>query len=124
MNLISNDTDADLGDTLSIDTIQSSPAHGSLVITSSTTVEYTPDANYCGTDSFTYQAVDTFGSLTSNTATGNITVTCTNDAPVANNDLMTATGTEDSSLIIYVTSNDTDLDNAITSITGLTQVST
>ncbi len=33
----------------------------------------------------------------------------------------TATGTEDTSFTIFVTSNDTDVDNAITSITGLTQ---
>ena len=33
----------------------------------------------------------------------------------------TATGTEDTNLTIFVTANDTDVDNAITSITGLTQ---
>lgn len=45
-----------------------------------------------------------------------------NDAPVAIAD--TATGTEDTNLIILVTANDTDVDNTITSITGLTQPST
>ncbi len=49
---------------------------------------------------------------------------CVNDAPVANNDIRTATGTEDTLLTIFVTSNDTDVDNAIASITGLTQPST
>ncbi|HBO44873.1 MAG TPA: calcium-binding protein, partial [Planctomycetaceae bacterium] len=39
-----------------------------------------PNANYHGTDSFTYRATD--GSLTSNTATVTITVNPVNDAPV------------------------------------------
>ena len=40
---------------------------------------YTPDANYNGTDSFTYKAND--GSLDSNTATVSADVTAVNDAP-------------------------------------------
>lgn len=43
---------------------------------------------------------------------------------MALNDLQTATGTEDTNLTIFVTANDTDVDNTITSITGLTQPST
>ncbi len=72
---------------------------------------------------FTYRAEDTFWPLTSNIATGTITVSCVNDLPVANNDA-TATGTEDVPFLIDVTANDTDVDNSIVSITGLTQPNT
>jgi hypothetical protein len=89
-------------------------------------VDYTPDADFCGTDSFTYRAKDSFGPLASNTATGTITVTCVNDAPVANSDIQTSTGTEDTSLIISILANDTDVDNTNNqlTITGLTQIAT
>lgn len=46
-----------------------------------------------------------------------------NDAPTANNDIQTATGTEDTTLLISVLSNDTDTDHLLSelTITGLTQ---
>jgi hypothetical protein len=44
---------------------------------------YTPDANYFGTDSFTYQYSNADGTELSNTATVSLTVTAVNDAPVA-----------------------------------------
>ena len=84
-----------------------------------------PDADYCGTDVFTYQVTDTFGPALSNIATGTITINCTNDDPVAFDDL-TQTGTEDTPFLIAVLSNDTDTDNSgsTLSITGLTQPAT
>ena len=45
---------------------------------------YTPNADFNGTDSFTYTASD--GTAASNVATVTITVTGVNDAPVAVND--------------------------------------
>jgi VCBS repeat-containing protein len=123
-SILSNDTDSDIGDTLSISGIIATTSNGTLTTSGTTQVVYTPDANFCGTDTFTYRARDSFWPTASNTATGTITVTCVNDAPVANNDIRTATGTEDTLLTIFVTANDTDIDNAITSITGLTQPST
>jgi large repetitive protein len=59
-------------------------AHGTLVLNMDGTFTYTPDANYFGPDSFTYQAHD--GLANSNVATVNITVNPINDAPIANND--------------------------------------
>ena len=44
---------------------------------------YTPDANFFGTDSFTYQYSNAAGTELSNTATVTLTVTPVNDAPVA-----------------------------------------
>ena len=48
---------------------------------------YTPNADFNGTDSFTYTASD--GTAASNVATVTMTVTGVNDAPVAVNDAAT-----------------------------------
>jgi large repetitive protein len=60
INLIANDTDPDGGDTITISGILTTPINGTLSISGTTNVLYTPNANFCGTDVFTYQAVDTF----------------------------------------------------------------
>ncbi len=52
--------------------IVSNPSNGSLGSVSGTSVTYTPDTNWNGTDTFTYRAND--GSLNSNTATVTVTV--------------------------------------------------
>ena len=59
--------------------IVSSPAHGILSGTAPN-MTYTPDADYHGTDSFTFRVND--GTSNSNTATVSITITAVNDAPV------------------------------------------
>ncbi len=64
-----NATDAD-GDSLSVSIVQQ-PAHGTLVGTG-LTVQYTPNRNYTGNDSFRYRAND--GTVNSNTATVSIKV--------------------------------------------------
>jgi VCBS repeat-containing protein len=56
------------------------PAHGSVSVNADGTFVYTPQANYFGTDSFSYRLND--GPLESNLATVNVTVTAVNDAPV------------------------------------------
>ncbi len=63
-------------------TVLSSPAHGALSGTPPN-LTYTPAANYNGPDSFQFIAND--GTDDSATATGNLTVTAQNDAPVAQN---------------------------------------
>ena len=75
--LLLNDTDAD-GDTLTVMEV-TPPTHGHLVLVSSGSFSYTPNANFNGVDSFTYKAND--GSLDSNVATVTITVNAVNDAP-------------------------------------------
>jgi hypothetical protein len=70
---------------------------------------YTPDANFNGTDSFTYLANDE--TLASNVAAVTLTVTPINDAPVAANDSYTTT--EDTALTVVapgILANDTDVD--------------
>jgi VCBS repeat-containing protein len=96
-------TDVD-GDPLTY-TVVSGPAHGVLSGTAPN-LTYTPDANYTGADSFTYQAND--GSLDSNTATVTITVNPVNDAPVAQD--LSATTDEDTPLGITLTATDIDGD--------------
>jgi ELWxxDGT repeat protein len=71
-------TDAD-GDSLSY-TVVTDPAHGTLSGTAPN-LTYTPNANYHGSDSFTFKVND--GTADSAVATVSITVTAVNDAPVA-----------------------------------------
>jgi DNA/RNA endonuclease G (NUC1) len=76
-------------------------------------VTYTPAANYNGPASFDYTVCDngtTNGAANSQCATGtvNVTVSTTNDNPVAVND--TASTDEDTAVTINVTANDNDLD--------------
>ena len=78
--IIKNDTDAD-GDILTA-SIVTGPSNGSLTLRSDGSFTYTPNADYIGTDSFTYKVND--GLLDSNTET--VTIDVINNAPVANND--------------------------------------
>ncbi|WP_206818015.1 FG-GAP-like repeat-containing protein, partial [Chroococcus sp. FPU101] len=84
INILSNDTDANNNISNSTVVIVTAPTNGSYTINSITgAVTYTPNANYNGTDSFTYRVSDTTSNV-SNLATVNITVNAVNDAPVAN----------------------------------------
>lgn len=78
INVLANDTDAN-GDLLTIIAVTQG-AHGS-VVNNTTSVSYTPAANYFGSDSFTYTVDD--GNGGTDTATVTVTVTNVNDAPVA-----------------------------------------
>jgi hypothetical protein len=71
-------TDVD-GDPLSF-TVATQPAHGALTGTAPN-LTYTPEANYTGSDSFTFTAAD--GQFTSEPATVSLTMTPVNDAPNA-----------------------------------------
>ncbi|MEC4982763.1 MAG: tandem-95 repeat protein, partial [Oscillatoria sp. PMC 1076.18] len=87
-------------------------------------ITYTPNANFTGTDSFTYTVDDNEGE-TSNPATVKVTVNAdvANVAPVATND--TATTNEGEAVTINILNNDTDSDGTldVTSITLVTQPS-
>ncbi len=77
--VLANDSDVD-GNPLTA-VLVSGPTNGSLTLNADGSFSYTPNANYNGTDSFTYRAND--GSVNSNVATVTITVNAVNDAPVA-----------------------------------------
>jgi VCBS repeat-containing protein len=59
-------------------------AHGTLVLNANGTFSYTPDTNFNGTDSFTYEVSD--GVSGTDTAVVTITVNAVNDDPIAGDD--------------------------------------
>ena len=76
--MLGNDSDAESDPLTAIKV--SDPLHGSLILNSDGSFIYHPDADYNGSDSFTYKAND--GTSNSNTATVEITINPVNDAPV------------------------------------------
>lgn len=117
-------TDVDSAN-LTYSVVSSANAHGTVLITDASTGDYTytSDLNYNGPASFTFKAND--GSLDSNVATVNITVSAVNDAPVASPDtylveedtLLNANITTPGDPRATVRVNDSDVDNALTSLT-------
>lgn len=83
-----------------------SAVHGTVVIGTDNTLTYTPDADYNGTDTLTYDVSDGQGGLT--TATITVTVTPRNDAPVAVSDTLVLG--EDQTRQVQVLGNDSDID--------------
>ena len=67
INILANDT----GTALTV-TQATNPSNGNAVINSNNTITYTPNANFAGSDSFTYRITDSFGQTA--TATVRITV--------------------------------------------------
>lgn len=108
-NVLGNDTDADAGDTLTA-VLDVDVINGALTLNTDGTFDYLPDANFNGSDSFTYHAND--GAADSNIATVNITVTPVNDAPAAVDDAYAIDSGAD--LIVAavdgVLANDSDID--------------
>ncbi len=114
------------GDALSISGF-TNPTNGTLTFNDNDTLRdasddyfiYTPNANYKGTDSFTYTVSDGNGG----TVTGNFNVEVkpVNDAPVAVNDIVTAAkNTVVSIQANTLLANDTDIDSTSLSITDVT----
>jgi len=80
--VLDNDTDPE-NDSLTA-VLDSGPTNGVLVLNSDGSFEYTPDADFTGTDSFLYHAND--GAEDGNPATVTINVIPVNDLPQAVND--------------------------------------
>ena len=113
-----NDSDADGNLDPSTATVIDAPMYGTLVNNGDGTFTYTPNPDYNGSDSFSYQVCDVYGLC--DTALVNITVTSVNDAPVATDD--TASTLEDTSLVINIVDlllNDLDADGDSLTITGI-----
>ncbi|WP_018691178.1 Ig-like domain-containing protein [Algicola sagamiensis] len=86
-NILANDSDPN-GDTITVNTTPiTGPANGTISLNANGTFTYTPNQNFFGTDTFTYQITDAVGQA--DTATATITVTDVNFAPVANPDTFT-----------------------------------
>ncbi|MHB8107850.1 MAG: tandem-95 repeat protein, partial [Candidatus Cryosericum sp.] len=77
--VLANDSDVD-GQTLTaaID-FNNYPKHGTAVLGSDGSLTYTPDRDYCGSDSFKYRASD--GILQTSLTTVNLQISAVNDAP-------------------------------------------
>ena len=106
IDVMANDTDID-GGPKSIDSV-TQPAGGSVTITNGgADVTYQPNVNFCNdgspTDDFTYTLTPG-----SSTATVAMTVTCINDAPIADN--ASATTNEDIAVTIALSGSDVDGD--------------
>lgn len=112
--VLDNDTDAN-GDALTVSGVTQGSS-GTVTFTASG-VTYTPNADFTGTDTFTYTATD---GRSAGTATVTFTVTPVDDAPVAVGDSVTVA--EDSgTTVIDVLANDIDVDGGPTTITAVTQ---
>lgn len=96
IDFISNDTDPDFAtgaDSISFHDFVTLPAHGTVTVTTSGSATpnrsneiftYTPTADYCGTDTFTYRVHDAISTISS-TAFVSITLSCSSDAPIVPN---------------------------------------
>jgi VCBS repeat-containing protein len=107
--LLANDSDVDAGALITIDSIGLQPTHGSVTLNTDGTLTYSAEANYHGTDSFTYAVRDEFGALSS--AVVNVNVLAANVNPVAHDDTLVAK--EDIPLVITLATllaNDHDAD--------------
>ena len=110
IDVFANDTDAD-GVTSPVETVTNG-ANGTVAINDDGTVTYTPNADFNGTDTFTYTNED------GNTETVTVTVD-----PVADDTILVAdaaTTNEDTPIVIDVISNDTDADGVTSPVETVT----
>ncbi|MBO9475520.1 tandem-95 repeat protein [Shimia sp. R10_1] len=104
IDVLGNDTDVE-GGALFVSAI-TDPAHGTVTIDGAGLLRYTPDADFNGSDAFTYTVSDGDGGVDMGTVL--VTVAPVNDAPVAQDDLVTTS--EDVAVTFEVTGNDSDAD--------------
>lgn len=115
INVTTNDTDAD--DTVAVTSVKivDQPAHGTATVNATTgQITYTPNADFNGTDTFTYTIKDAAGAESA-PATVTVTVNPINDPPRTVNDLaLTTSGSPTGTPVdIDVLANDTDVDGTI-----------
>jgi outer membrane protein OmpA-like peptidoglycan-associated protein len=113
--VLSNDSDPDAGDTLSLASV-GAPVRGQARIEGSQLI-YVAPIGYVGQDSFTYVVKDSNGSTS--TATVAVSVTQANRGPIARDDTFTISGRTKSNLPVL--SNDADPDGDELKIISLTQ---
>jgi gliding motility-associated-like protein/uncharacterized repeat protein (TIGR01451 family) len=89
-------------------TLVNGPANGTLVLNPNGTFTYTPDADYNGSDAFTYSVCDLGLPVLCDTATVTIDILPVNDKPVAVDD--SATTPEDTPVTFSLSANDSDVD--------------
>ncbi|MCU0492946.1 MAG: cadherin-like domain-containing protein, partial [Chloroflexaceae bacterium] len=114
--VLGNDSDSD--GTPFTAALVSDVSNGTLTLNADGSFSYAPNANFFGSDSFSYKAVDS-GTNESAAATVTITVTPTNDAPTATNDTASV-GIDSRDNQLMVLGNDTDVDGDTLRITAVT----
>ena len=88
--------------------VKDNPANGSVTI-SNNQATYTPNENWYGSDSFTFEAVDASSKRILNTATASITVNPVNDAPVV--EAQSVEGWNNQDIELTLTATDVEGDN-------------
>lgn len=109
-------TDADAGDTLTY-ALVGAAGNGTVTVNTDGSFSYVPDAEFSGTDSFTFQATDNNGAA-SNVATVSITVNSINDAPTIDTASGAVNVNENSSVVLTLTASDVEGDTLGWSISG------
>ncbi|MGH1368913.1 MAG: Ig-like domain-containing protein, partial [Maritimibacter sp.] len=116
--VLANDSDPE-GDPLEvIDTTD--PTHGTVSVNPDGTIEYTPEADYTGTDTFTYTVSDGNGGTATDTVTIDVLPDGTNTVDAVNDEYVVP---EDTSIIVDLTENDSDPEGDDFSVTSITQPS-
>ena len=120
IDVLANDSDPDAGDAPQGDQIiiETTPQNGQVVVNNGM-VDYTPNTNFSGTDTFSYKVADSSGEFTE-VATVTITVGPVNDFPTANDDI--ASTVEDREVEFAVVNNDTDTEDGTVSASTITIV--
>ncbi len=113
IGVLGNDSDVD-GDDLTVTTATS--PDGTVTINPDGTLEFTPNPNFNGTTTISYEISDGNGGTA--TATVTVTVNPINDPPVANPDA--ATTDEDTPVNVPLIGNDTDADGDALTVTAAT----
>jgi hypothetical protein len=116
INVLANDTDPD-GSTLVVVSV-SDPPNGSVTLSGSA-INYSPDPDFFGTDSFTYTIQNESGGTDMGIVT--VTVTAVPDDPIANDDDVATP--EDTGVIINVLANDVDPDAGTLSVSSISDAS-
>ncbi len=116
--VLQNDTDAD-AEAISVLGVVDDVDDGTLSLNADGSFVYTPDPDFSGTDTFTYEATD--GTSASNVATVTITVAPVNDPPVALDDNYNTAVQQQLtvSAAAGVLANDTDVDGDTLSVASL-----
>lgn len=105
------------GQTFVITRLVTPPIHGSATFTGGS-ITYTPEAEYAGPDTLTYEVCGPTGPCA--TASVAITVTAVNDRPIAGDDLTETP--EDTPVLVVVLSNDVDVDSPTLTVSRVTQL--
>lgn len=121
-DIMANDTDVEMASAYEEDFITFAgvfdAAHGLISSDDTGTIFYTPNANFCGVETFKYRVVDSYGA--ESVIESEIWVEPVNDIPVVEEDVASSPA-EDSiwnkySIRNYLTANDVDVDGDVLSI--------